>query len=143
LFLKNVRITHGGATPTTGVGIKITAAAACAGTMDDVHIDAMGSHGLQFVSNSLFVLTNLSVARCGGSGLRAEQASTNITVLDSVSMGNNIGFEATSGNLRLSNCGMFNNNTNLTTNVGSTGNNRNAGNTTTNTPAGLGGFVTN
>jgi hypothetical protein len=143
LFLKNVRITHGGATPTTGVGIKVTAAAACVGTMDDVHVDGMGSHGLQFVSNAIFVIRNSNAARNGGSGFRTEQASDNVTVLDSISMGNNFGFEATSGNLRISNCGMFNNNTNLTTNVGSTGNNRNAGNTTTNTPAGLGGFVTN
>jgi hypothetical protein len=137
VFLKNVRITHG------GIGVKVTAAGACVGTMHDVHVDGMSNHGLQFVSNAIFVITNLNSARNGGSGLRAEQASTNISVLDSVSMGNNFGFEATSGNLRISNCGMFNNNTNLTSNVGSTGNNRNAGNTTTNTPAGLGGFVTN
>jgi len=143
LFLKNVKITHGGATVTTGVGIKITAASTCAGTFNDVDIDAMGSHGVQFVSNSVFVVKNLNVARCGGSAVRAEQASTNVTVENSVSMGSNVGYEATSGNLRITNCGMYNNNTNLTTNVGSTGNNRNAGNTTTNVPAGLGGFTTN
>ncbi len=137
LFLKNVKITHG------GVGIKVTAAGACVGTMDDVHVDAMSSHGLQFVSNAVFVIKDLISARNGGSGVRAEQASTNITVENSVSMGNNFGFEATSGNLRITNCGMYHNNTNLTTNVGSTGNNRNAGNTTTNTPTGLGGFFTN
>ena len=137
LFLKNVRITHG------GNGIKVTAPGACVGTMHDVHVDAMSGHGLQFVSNSIFAIKDLITARNGLSGVRAEQASTNVSVLDSISMGNNFGFEATSGNLRISNCGMFNNNTNLTTNVGSTGNNRNAGNTTTNTPAGLGGFVTN
>ena len=143
LFLKNVRITHGGATPTTGVGIKVTAAAACAGTMDNVHIDAMGSHGMQFVSNAVFAIRNSFVARCVGSGFRTEGATVNVTVEDSISFGNNFGFQATGGNLRISNCGMYNNITNLTTNVGSTGNNRNAGNTTTNTPAGAGGFVTN
>lgn len=137
VFLKNVRITHG------GTGIKVTAAGACAGTMYDVHIDGMSSHGVQFVSNSIFAIKDLIVARCGGSGVRTEQASDNVTVENSISMGNNFGFEATSGNLRITNCGIYNNNTNLTTNVGSTGNNRNAGNTTTNTPAGLGGFVTN
>ena len=137
LFLKNVRITHGGA------GIKVTAAGACAGTMDNVHVDAMSGNGFQFISNSIFALKNVMAARNGGSGVRAEQASVNVTVESSISMGNNIGFESISGNLRITNCGIYNNNTNLTTNVGSTGNNRNAGNTTTNTPAGLGGFVTN
>lgn len=143
VFLKNVRITNGAAAPTNSVGIKITSAGACAGTMYDVHVDGMGSHGFQFVSNAIFAIKDLISARNTGSGVRAEQASTNITVENSISMGNNFGFEATSGNLRITNCGIYNNNTNLTTNVGSTGNNRNAGNTTTNTPAGLGGFVTN
>ena len=143
LFLKNVRITHGGVSGTSANGIKITAAGACVGTMYDVHVDGMTGHGLQFVSNAVFVIKDLISARNGLSGVRAEQASTNITVENSISMGNNFGFEATSGNLRITNCGMYHNNTNLTTNVGSTGNNRNAGNTTTNTPAGLGGFVTN
>lgn len=143
VFLKNVKITNGLAAPTNSVGIKVTSAGACAGTMDDVHVDGMGSHGLQFVSNAIFAIKDLMVGRNTGSGVRAEQASTNITVENSISMGNNFGFEATSGNLRITNCGMYNNNTNLTTNVGSTGNNRNAGNTATNTPAGLGGFVTN
>jgi hypothetical protein len=143
VFLKNVRITHGGISGTTANGIKVTAAGACVGTMYDVHVDGMTGHGLQFVSNAVFVIKDLISARNGLSGVRAEQASTNITVENSISMGNNFGFEATSGNMRITNCGMYNNNTNLTTNVGSTGNNRNAGNTATNTPAGLGGFVTN
>ena len=137
VFLKNVRITHG------GTGLKITAAAACAGTMDNVHIDAMSGHGFQFVSNAIFAIRNSFVARCGLSGFRTEQASDNVTVQDSISFGNDFGFQATGGNLRISNCGMYNNNTNLTTNVGSAGNNRSAGNTTTNVPAGLGGFTIN
>jgi hypothetical protein len=137
VFLKNVRITHG------GTGIKIAAAAPCVGTMYDVHVDGMTGQGVQFVSNSIFAIRDLISARHGGSGVRTEQASVNVTVENSISMGNNFGFEAVGGNLRITNSGMYNNNTNLTNNVGSTGNNRNAGNTTTNTPAGLGGFVTN
>jgi hypothetical protein len=135
LFLKNVKITHGGATPTTGVGIKITAAAACSGTMDNVDVDAMGSHGLQFVSNSRFAIKHLSVSRCGGSGVRSEGGTVELSIEDSVSAGNDFGFQATAGNIRIANCGMFYNNTNLTTNVLTGGNNRSAGNTTTNVPS--------
>ena len=128
LFLKNVRITHG------GTGIKVTAAGACAGTIDDVHIDGMSGHGLLFVSNSIFAVKDLSSARNALSGVRSEGASVNVSVENSVSMGNDIGFQATAGTLRIANCGIFNNNTNLTTNVLTGGNNRSAGNTTTNTP---------
>lgn len=128
LFLKNVRITHG------GVGIKVTAAAACAGTMDNVHVDAMSSHGLQFVSNAQFAIRNLMTARNAGSGVRSEAASVNLSLEGAISSSNNFGFEATAGNLRISNCSMFYNNTNLTTNVLSAGNNRAAQNTTTNSP---------
>jgi hypothetical protein len=128
LFLKNVKITHG------GVGIKITAAANCAGTMDDVHVDAMSSHGLQFISNSVFVIKNLIASRNGLSGVRSQAASINLSILDSVSSGNDFGFEATAGLVRIANCGMFYNNTNLSTIVQTGGNNRSAGNTTTNTP---------
>src|SRR5687767_3096435 len=62
MFLKNVKITHG------GVGIKVTGAAVCAGTMDDVHVDAMNSHGLQFINNAQFSIKDLITARNGGSG---------------------------------------------------------------------------
>jgi hypothetical protein len=134
LFLKNVKITHGGATPTTGVGIKVTAAGSCAGTMDDVHVDAMGSHGLQFISNSVFAIKNLITSRNGGSGVRSQAASINLSILDSVSSGNDFGLEATAGIVRIANCGMFYNNTNLSTLVQTGGNNRSAGNSTTNTP---------
>ena len=137
LFLKNVKITHG------GVGIKVTAAAACAGTMDDVHIDGMTGHGIQFITNAIFAIKDLFTARNNASGVRAESATVNVTIENSISFGNDFGFQSTSANLRISNCGMYNNNTNLSTNVGSAGNNRSAGNTTTNVPAGAGGFVTN
>jgi hypothetical protein len=138
VFLKNVRITHG------GNGIKVnTTVGAVVGTMDNVHVDAMATHGFQFISNSVFAVKNSFAARNGFSGFRTEQASDNVTVEESISMGNDFGFQATGGNLRIANCGMYNNNTNLTTNVGSTGNNRSAGNTTTNVPAGLGGFTVN
>jgi hypothetical protein len=128
LFLKNVKITHG------GIGIRITAAGACAGTFDDVHVDAMGTHGVVFVSNAILAIKDLSTARCGLSGVRSEGASVNVSIENSVSMGNDFGYQATAGTLRIANCGMFNNNTNLTTNVLSGGNNRSAGNTTTNVP---------
>ncbi len=129
LFLKNVKITHG------AVGIKVTAAATCNGTMDDVHVDRMSSHGFQFVSNSKFAIKDLFAARCAGSGVRSEAASVELSILDSVSSGNDFGFQATAGNLRIGNCGMFYNNTNLTATVLTGGNNRSAGNTTTNIPA--------
>jgi hypothetical protein len=128
VFLKNVKITHG------AVGIKVTAAASCAGTMDDVHVDGMSSHGLQFVSNSAFAIKDLFTSRCGGSGVRSEAASINLSILDSISSGNQFGFEATAGTVRIANCGMFYNNTNLSTIVQTGGNNRSGGNSTTNTP---------
>jgi hypothetical protein len=134
LFLKNVKITHGAAAPSTSVGIKVTAAAPCAGTMEDVHVDAMSSHGLQFVSNSTFAIKNLISARNVGSGVRSQAASVNLSILDSVSSGNDIGFEATAGIVRIANCGMFYNNINLSTIVQTGGNNRSGGNSTTNTP---------
>ena len=37
----------------------------------------------------------------------------NLIIVDSVSSGNNFGFEATAGTVRIANCGMFYNNTNL------------------------------
>jgi hypothetical protein len=128
LFLKNVKITHG------AVGIKVTSAGSCAGTMDDVHVDAMSSHGLQFISNSVFAIKDLIVSRCVGSGVRSQAASINLSILDSVSSGNDFGFEATAGIVRIANCGMFYNNTNLSTLVQTGGNNRSGRNTTTNTP---------
>jgi hypothetical protein len=129
LFLKNVKITHG------AIGIKVNGAATCAGTMVDVHVDGMSSHGLQFINNAQFAIKDLVTARNGGSGVRSEGVGVSLSVENSVSAGNNFGFEvAPSGIFRISNCGMFYNNTNLTSNVLSAGNNRAAQNTTTNAP---------
>ena len=128
LFLKNVRITHG------GVGIKVTAAATCNGSMDNVHVDAMSSHGMQFVSNSRFAIRNSFSARNGGDGVRSDAATVELSILDTISAGNDFGFRSIAGNIRIANCGMFYNNSNLSTSVLTGGNNRSAGNTTTNTP---------
>ena len=135
LFLKNVKITHG------GTGVKITAAATCAGTFDDVHIDGMNSHGIHAVSNTLLNIRDLITARNGGDGIRSDAGTVNLIVENSTSLGNNIGVNAVAGTIRIHNVGMFHNNANLTTNVQSSGQNRSAGNTTTNTPTG-GGFTT-
>ena len=134
LFLKNVKITNGLAAPATSVGIKVTAAATCNGTMDDVHVDRMSSNGMQFVSNSKFSIRNSFWARNGGDGVRSEAASVELSILDSISSSNDFGFRSTAGNIRVANCGMFYNNANLSANVLTGGNNRSAGNTATNTP---------
>jgi len=129
MFLKNVKITHG------GVGIKVNGAAVCAGSMDDVHVDAMNSHGLQFINNAQFAIKDLITARNAGSGVRSEGVGVSLSIENGIASGNDFGFQvAPSGNLRISNCGMFYNNTNLTSNVLSAGNNRAAQNTTTNSP---------
>jgi hypothetical protein len=75
--------------------------------------------------------------------VRAEQASVNVSIENSISTGNNFGFESTGGSIRIANCGIYNNNANLTTNIGSLGDNRNARNTTTNAPTVPGGFTVN
>jgi hypothetical protein len=80
------------------------------------------------------VLRNVETSRCTGSGVRSLAASVNLSIENSVSSGNNIGYEATAGFLRIANCGMYYNNTNCSTAVLSAGNNRSAGNTTTNNP---------
>lgn len=128
LFLKNVRITHG------GVGIKFAAAGASAGSFDNVQVDAMSSHGMQFISNAKFAIRNSFAARNGGSGLRSEGATVDVSIENTISSGNNIGFEATAGNVRITNCGMYYNNANLSANVFTGGGNRSAGNTVNNTP---------
>ena len=137
LFLKNVRISS------AAVGVRTQSTAGnVAGTIQNSSIDGMSSHGVECINNSALVLDNVATSRCGGSGVRSEAASVNLSVENSISSGNNFGYEATAGSLRLSNCGMFYNNTNLTTNVLSAGNNRSAGNTTTNTPT-AGGMTIN
>lgn len=136
-FLRNVNITHG------AVGIKTASSAGTiAGTIRDCNIDGMSSHGIQAVSATLFAMHNVSVARCVGDGIRSDAANTNLIVEDSTMLGNNFGFNEVAGNLRISNCGMYHNNTNLNTAVASAGNNRSSGNTTTNIPT-PGGFTIN
>ena len=83
-----------------------------AGEWENVNIDGMTSHGVEGVNNSQFVIRNLEVSRCGGSGVRSAAATINFAIENSVSGGNNFGFEAIVGNLRIANCGMFFNNTN-------------------------------
>lgn len=129
MFLKDVKITHG------AVGIKVASSSgACAGSMVDVHIDGMSSHGFQAVSNSTFAIKDMFTARCQGSGVRSDAASVNLSIENSISSGNSFGYEAVAGSLRLANSGMYYNNTNLSVAVLSAGNNRSAGNSTTNTP---------
>jgi hypothetical protein len=137
LFLKNVRITS------AAIGVKTqSTSGAVAGTHQNTSIDGMTSHGVEAINNTTLVLDNVATTRCGGSGVRSEATSVNLTVENSISSGNNFGYEATAGFLRLSNCGMFYNNTNLTNAVLSAGNNRSAGNTTTNAPT-AGGMTIN
>ena len=129
VFLKNVRISKG------LVGIRTQSTlGTVAGEWENVNIDGMTSHGVEGVNNSQFVIRNLEVSRCGGSGVRSAAATINFAIENSVSGGNNFGFEAIVGNLRIANCGMFFNNTNCSIGVLSAGNNRSAGNTTTNNP---------
>lgn len=129
LFLKDVRISKG----TVGVRTQTTVGSV-AGTFENVAIIGMTNFGLECVNNTVLVLRNVEASRCGGSGFLSSAASVNLVIEDSVSMGNNFGFEAAAGNIRIANCGMYFNNANLTTNVLSAGNNRSAGNTATNNP---------
>jgi hypothetical protein len=104
------------------------------GAFENVAIDGMTSHGVECVNNSALALRNVEASRCAGSGFRTNAASVQLHVVDSVSSGNNVGFEAVLGTLRIANSSMFFNNTNCTSSVLSAGNNRSAGNTTTNNP---------
>jgi hypothetical protein len=129
VFLHNVRISK------CLVGVRSqSTVGAVSGTFDSVFIDGATSHGIECVNNTALVMRNVEVSRCVGSGFRCAAATVNMVVENSVSSGNNFGFEATVGNLRIANCGMYFNNTNCSSGVLSAGNNRSAGNTTTNTP---------
>ena len=137
LILKHVTIVQG------AVGIKsTTTTGAINGTMEDVQITGMTSHGIEAVSNTFLTIENLVSARNGGDGVRSDAATVGLTVLDSVIHGNNIGFNAVAGSIRIHNNTMMFNNTNLTTNVLSDGTNRSAGNSTTNPPT-AGAFTIN
>jgi hypothetical protein len=129
VFLRNVRISKG------AVGVRInTSAGNVGGAFENVAIDGMTSHGVEGVANCALAMRNVEASRCGGSGFRSAAATVNMAVENSVSSGNNFGFEAILGNLRIANSGMFFNNTNCTNSVLSAGNNRSAGNTITNNP---------
>jgi hypothetical protein len=129
VFLRNVRISK------AAVGVRVnTSAGSVGGAFENVAIDGMTSHGIEGVANCALAMRNVEASRCGGSGFRSNAATVNFAVENSVSSGNNFGFEALAGNLRISNSAMFFNNTNCTNSVLSAGNNRSAGNTITNNP---------
>ena len=131
LFLRNVRISK------TGVGVRTqTTSGTVAGVFESVAINGITNHGVECLNNTTLVLRNLETSRCGLSGVRSSGATVNLSIENSVSFGNNFGYEAPTGvgPLRLANCGMYNNNTNCSPGVLSAGNNRSAGNTTTNDP---------
>lgn len=134
LFLRNVRISK------AAVGVRTqTTVGTVAGVFENVAINGMTGHGVDCVNNTTLVFRNLETSRCGLSGVRSAAASVNLSIENSVSFGNNIGYDAPAGALRIANCGMYHNNTNCTAAVLSAGNNRSAGNTTTNdpTPSGM------
>jgi hypothetical protein len=113
-----------------------------AGSLEDVTITDSTSHAIQAINNTLLAMRDVISARNVGDGVRSEAATVNLIVENSTVMGNNFGLNAVAGTIRISNVSMLHNNTNLSTNVVSSGANRSAGNTTTNTPA-AGGFTAN
>lgn len=134
VFLRDVRISK------AAVGVRSqSTAGTVAGTMENVHIFGMSSHGIQGVNNSLWNLRGVVSSRNAADGIRSDAATVNIIAEDTTVLGNNIGVNAVLGTIRMHNVGMFHNNTNCTTNVLSSGQNRSAGNTLTNnpTPAGF------
>jgi hypothetical protein len=135
VHIRNVNITR------CAVGIRSqSTAGTVAGTIENVNIDGMTSHGFHAVNNTALTIRNLVSARNVGDGIRSEAASVNLVVENSTSEGNNFGVNAVAGFVRINNVGMFFNNTNLSSNVQTSGQNRSAGNTTTNNPT-PGGFT--
>src|SRR5688572_6328004 len=131
LFLRNVRISK------AGVGVRTqTTSGTVSGTFENVAINGITNHGVECLNNTSLVLRNLETSRCGLSGVRSSGATVNLSIENSVSSGNNVGYEAptNTGPLRIANCGMYYNNTNCSPGVLSAGNNRSAGNTITNDP---------
>jgi hypothetical protein len=136
VFLKNVRISK------ALVGVRTqTTAGTVTGTFENVDIDGMSSHGVECVNNTSMAFRNLETTKCGGSGVRSG-VGVDLSILDSLSSGNNIGYDGAGGIIRIANCGMFYNNTNLAGTVASGGNNKSATNTTQNVPI-ANGMVTN
>jgi hypothetical protein len=60
---------------------------AVSGTLNNVFIDGMTSHGIEAVNNIALVMRNVEASRCGGSGFRSAAASVNMAVENSVSSG--------------------------------------------------------
>ena len=126
LFLRNVRISK------AAVGVRTqTTIGTVAGTFENVAIDGMTSHGVECVNNTALVMRNVETSRCVGSGVKSTAPTVNLSIENSVSSGNNVGYEAAAGALRIANCGMYYNNMNCSAAVLSAGNNRSAGNTAT------------
>jgi hypothetical protein len=129
LFLKNVRISK------AAVGVRTTTTVGTvAGAFENVAIDGMTSHGVECVNNTVLSLRNVETTKCGGSGVRSAGGAVDLSILDSLSSGNNVGYDGAAGIIRIGNCGMFYNNTNLAGTVASGGTNKSAGNTVQNTP---------
>jgi hypothetical protein len=137
LFLHNVRISKA----TVGVRTQTTVGTV-AGAFNNVSINGMTSHGVECVNNTSIVIRGLETTKNGGSGVRSSGAAVDVSILDSTASGNNIGFDGNAGIIRIANCGMFYNNTNLAGAVSTGGNNKSASNTTQNVPI-ANGMVTN
>jgi hypothetical protein len=126
---KNVSISNG------GVGIKSTTTVGNVnGTMDDIRITGMSSHGVEAVSSTVLTAQNLNVSRNGGDGVGTDAASVQLAILGAVVHGNATGFNAVAGTIRIHDTTMLFNNVNVNGNVSSDGTNRSTGNTTTNVP---------
>ena len=137
VFLKNVRISKG------AVGVRTQSTSGLVvGNLENVAIDGMTSHGMEAVNNTLMVLRNVETSRNGGSGVRSAAASNDLSIINSVASFNVTGYQVVAGTIRIANCGMFYNTTNLSGNVSTGGDNRSGGNTTTNAP-GAGGMTVN
>ena len=137
IFLRNVRISK------AAVGIRSQSTSGLVvGNLESVYINGMTSHGIEVVNNTLMVMHNVETSRNGGSGVRSAAASNDISITDSIASFNATGFQVTAGTIRIANCGMFYNTTNLTGNVSTGGDNRSGGNTTTNAPV-AGGMTVN
>jgi hypothetical protein len=135
VHLRNVNISK------CAVGIRSASSAGFVnGTIENVNITGMSSHGIHAVSNSTLAMRNVVAARNGGDGIRSEAATVNLVVENSSVLGNNIGVNAVAGAVRINNVGMYFNNTNLSSNVQTSGQNRSAGNSITNNPT-PGGFT--
>lgn len=134
---QNTRVTFKHVTITQGTtGIKTnTTTGGVNGTLEDILITDMSSHGFEAIANTFLTIKSLNSSNNAGDGAHSDGASVNLVVLDSVVQANNIGFNAVAGSIRIHDTSMMFNSVNLTTNVLSDGTNLSAGNTTTNTPS--------